>query len=323
MPSGKTKRRSRGSERTPPHFLQALANILAEHSGSGVLRWGIKGETFEILDMEGFVRLLPKYFKTSNFSSFVRQLNMYSFSKVKGDDESWEFRHPLFKRDEPQLIKQLKRKPRRSNPAVKNPRTPQHLNAPTFKPVTPQRLNTSTPQPFTQGEEIETESVGKAAESLIRAGEACSRNYEEKISKLLLLLLSASLEPDKISVVKPLFISDKSIGDLRSLLLKAAGTLFAQGEKLCLDSLLETVSPSGAKIFSSDNTSTHQPLNSSTPQQLNTSTAQPLPQFSFQMSPPLNLARNETSFSIDKGNFSIDPRFDSEFSTPANERAPF
>lgn len=315
MPSEKSKRRSRGSEKTPPHFLQALVNILEEHSRSGVLRWGVNGETFEILDMEGFVRLLPKYFKTSNFSSFVRQLNMYSFSKVKGDDESWEFRHPLFKRDEPQLIKQLKRKPRRSNSSAKNPSTPQPLNASTFKPITPQRLKGSTPQPLTQGEEIETESVGKAAESLIRAGEVCSRNYEEKISKLLLLLLSASLEPDKISVVKPLFISDKSIGDLRSLLLKAAGTLFAQGERLSLDSLLETVSPTGAKIFSSDTPSTAQPLNPST--------TQPFPQYSFQMSPPLTLIRNDTSFSIDKGNFSIDPRFDSEFSTPANERAPF
>lgn len=53
---------------------------------------------------------MPDYFKTKNFASFVRQLNMYSFYKVKSMRNRQEFRHPFFRRDQPNDLKYVKRK---------------------------------------------------------------------------------------------------------------------------------------------------------------------------------------------------------------------
>lgn len=51
-------------------------------------------------------------FKSSNFASFVRQLNFYGFHKVQADIHSaeWEFSHPCFVRDRPELLTEIIRK---------------------------------------------------------------------------------------------------------------------------------------------------------------------------------------------------------------------
>jgi hypothetical protein len=96
---------------TAPAFLEKLYDILEDISLESYISWQPDGQSFLIRDVNSVSELvLPHYFKHNNIQSFVRQLNMYSFTKTRHDSNYREFRQPLFQRGRRDLLSIIKRK---------------------------------------------------------------------------------------------------------------------------------------------------------------------------------------------------------------------
>ena len=76
-----------------------------------VVGWSPDGSYFIIFNTSAFTSVLSRYFKTKNYSSFIRQLNMYDFHKIK-DQEGQAFRHEKFRRGGLNELRNIKRKVR-------------------------------------------------------------------------------------------------------------------------------------------------------------------------------------------------------------------
>ncbi|KAI8088802.1 HSF-type DNA-binding-domain-containing protein [Halteromyces radiatus] len=101
-------------------FVHKLFNTVLDDQYQHLIAWNYTGASFIVCNIVEFSRdVLPKHFKHNNFSSFVRQLNMYGFHKVNksprghrtlAENQIWEFSHPKFMRDRHDLLDEIKRK---------------------------------------------------------------------------------------------------------------------------------------------------------------------------------------------------------------------
>jgi hypothetical protein len=92
-------------------FLEKLYEILDLPDYREYIDWQPDGKSFLIKEVEKFSKyVLPKYYKHNNFQSFVRQLNMYSFSKTRHDANWREFKQEYFMKKRRDLLPLIKRK---------------------------------------------------------------------------------------------------------------------------------------------------------------------------------------------------------------------
>jgi len=81
-----------------------------------VASWSNGGIAFTIQDQTRFeTEVLPKYFNHSKFSSFIRQLNFYGFTKCRGEADlqthtpAVRFAHEFFQKGKPELLNKITR----------------------------------------------------------------------------------------------------------------------------------------------------------------------------------------------------------------------
>lgn len=74
------------------------------------MRWGDSFDSIIIEDVRKFTKILPLYFETKNYTSFVRQLSYYNFQKVKSEEGINEFKLEGFKLGNLKYIKNIRKK---------------------------------------------------------------------------------------------------------------------------------------------------------------------------------------------------------------------
>ena len=112
------KRKSLTIELKQDKFLLKLYEILSKDEYSKIIRWSQNGVYIIISNIDALSKkILPIYFNHQNYSSFVRQLNMYNFHKIRteqNDQEQYFINESLNKFKTFDEIKNFKRKEKSS-----------------------------------------------------------------------------------------------------------------------------------------------------------------------------------------------------------------
>ncbi|KAL1843631.1 hypothetical protein VTJ49DRAFT_613 [Mycothermus thermophilus] len=124
-------------------FIHKLWSMLEDPKIQHLISWTPNADSFVIQPSHEFSKVLAQYFKHTNISSFVRQLNMYGFHKVSDvfahgtpDSTLWEFKHGNgnFKRGDMMGLREIRR---RASRATLGHREYNNQRAPPSQPGTP------------------------------------------------------------------------------------------------------------------------------------------------------------------------------------------
>lgn len=108
------KKREKKDNKAESSFLLKLYDILNDNTYKQIIHWSNDGLSIIISDTNALTKkVLPQFYKHHNYASFVRQLNMYNFHKIRGNRKINEqtFIHEDFHKGKTiEEIKEIKRK---------------------------------------------------------------------------------------------------------------------------------------------------------------------------------------------------------------------
>lgn len=93
-----------------PLKLQTMLDNLEAEDNTDIISWLAHGRGFLVHHPEAFVEeLMTTYFRQTKYSSFQRQLHMYSFQRITAGRDKGAYFHEHFLRGKPQLCRQMER----------------------------------------------------------------------------------------------------------------------------------------------------------------------------------------------------------------------
>ncbi|GJQ08616.1 hypothetical protein GpartN1_g407.t1 [Galdieria partita] len=201
-----TSRRGETSAREDvARFVRKLVSFVDDPSCDDIVSWNETGTGFVIWDSNAFcLKVLSCYFRHTNLSSFVRQLNQYGFRKTA--HSRWEFCHDSFRRGRPELLGEIKRVSVSSNVAGKSSKALLQTRVPDFVEFSP-----SFGLPFTysaaelQEELMDMDRVESSLVSLQEEAKLLMTKLEEsklQCDELKLYMEYGSAAVDESKVVK-------------------------------------------------------------------------------------------------------------------------
>ncbi|KAL7431580.1 hypothetical protein ACHAXH_005191 [Discostella pseudostelligera] len=126
-----------------PTFPAKMHAILANPELADVVGWDPHGRSWRILKPRDFeIRILPRYFEHSKFSSFVRQANGWGFRRMSEGPDKNAYYHEYFLRAMPWLCKKMRR-PKVAEKKAIDPEMEPDLNAISLLFPVPDRPPTS------------------------------------------------------------------------------------------------------------------------------------------------------------------------------------
>eukprot|EP00544_Gedaniella_sp_CCMP2646_P015722 CAMPEP_0202482960 /NCGR_PEP_ID=MMETSP1361-20130828/2308_1 /ASSEMBLY_ACC=CAM_ASM_000849 /TAXON_ID=210615 /ORGANISM="Staurosira complex sp., Strain CCMP2646" /LENGTH=431 /DNA_ID=CAMNT_0049111057 /DNA_START=93 /DNA_END=1388 /DNA_ORIENTATION=- len=97
-------------------FPQKLMETINEYYDENIIAWLPDGKSFVVVDPDLFVEnVLSQTFKGGKYSSFVRKLNRWGFSRLISGTGMDCFHNPLFQRDRPELCGLITSNPERND----------------------------------------------------------------------------------------------------------------------------------------------------------------------------------------------------------------
>ncbi|PIN21444.1 Heat shock transcription factor [Handroanthus impetiginosus] len=103
---------------SPPPFLKKIYEMVDDIGTNSIISWNSSGTGFIIWDHNKFsAEVLPRHFRSSNFSSFVYQLNNYGFRKMSW--ERYEYANPWFQAGKKHWLNNIKRRNQQFHPTKK------------------------------------------------------------------------------------------------------------------------------------------------------------------------------------------------------------